>query len=459
MTHELPRTNAPRLIFHGGLAAVFAIVLAAFAGQARAATDIQVVTSASGIEAWLIQDQTLPIITMQFSFEGGSSTDPIGKEGRAVLLSALFDEGAGDLSSEEFQEALANNSIGFGFNSNRDRFIGTLRTLSDTRDTAFALLALALSEPRFDDEPVERLRAQLVSAARQRAFQPAHIATRLAGDAIFGDHPYGRPSEGTVASLEALTADDARGAYEAIIRRTGLKIAVVGDITAEDLAPLLDDVFATLPETDIPVGTEYIRPRLGDVITHDVETPQTVIRLVNQGIRRDDPDYIPAIVMNYILGGGSFSSRYFQEIREKRGLTYGASSSHVTLDSTSLLISGLLTRTETADEALAVLQDEIRRMAENGPTAAELQAAKDFLIGSYALRFDTSGSIAGQLLGVQVQDLGIDYFQRRNSLIEAVTLEDVSRAAERTLGFGDPTVVLVGTNASAITVNEDKSTE
>ena len=422
-----------------------ALLLPALYAPPVEAAEIQKVTSPGGIEAWLVQDDTVPLIAMDFAFRNaGSAQDPEGKEGLANLLSTLLDEGAADIRSEEFQAKLADLAVKLSFNASRDAFTGELTTLVENRDAAFELLRLALTEPRFDAEPVARMKAQIVSGIRRAERDPEAIAGRLWSSTVFPDHPYGRPTTGTEASVGAIEIADLADYRARAFARDNLVVGVVGAVDAKTLGPLLDKAFGGLPaKADLKPIAE-VTPKTGVRASQTLPIPQTIIQFGAPGLKRDDPDFIPAYVMNHILGGGTFSSRLFEEIREKRGLAYGVDTYLVAYDHAGLFAGGTSTRAEKADETMAIIEAEVRRMAAEGPTEEELAAAKRFLTGSYPLRFDTSGKIASQLVGIQLDDLGIDYIDKRNALIEAVTLEDVKRVARRILDAGELSIITVG---------------
>ena len=408
------------------------------------ATEIQKVVSPGGIEAWLVEDHTVPIIAMDFSFAGGTAQDVPGKEGMVSMLSSLLDEGAADLDSSAFQTALEENAIKLRFDASRDHFYGSLRTLTPNRDLAFDLLGKALQAPRFDQEPIERMRASWISQAKRSESNPDAIVGRAFRAAVYGDHPYSLEPTGTGESLAAITRADLVAGYKAIITHQHLVIGVVGAIDAKTLAPMLDAVFAPLPET----GTlKDIKPvslsRTGD-LNVALDASQTLIRFAAPGIDRHDKDFYAAYLVNHILGGGGFSSRLYNEIREKRGLAYGVYSYLMDLDHIALLGGGMSTRTDNTTQALSLVKAEIARMGKDGPTEEELADAKKYLIGSYPLRFDSSTKIARQLVGIQEENLGIDYFDKRNSYIDAVTLDDAKRAAKRLCNVDKLFVVTAG---------------
>ena len=411
------------------------------------AVEIERVVSPLGIEAWLVEDETVPLVAMSFVFVGGAAQDPAERPGVANMLSGLLDEGAADLDSKAFQAALDEFSIDLSFDASRDGFAGSLKTLVENRDQAARLLRLALTEARFDVEPVERIRAQIVAGIRSDEFDPDSIAGEALIKAAFPDHPYGRPVEGTRDTVAAITVDDLRTFHRRTIARDNLRIAVVGAIDAASLARLLDDVFGSLPAKADLTPVPDIEPASSERVDVVMNIPQTVLSLAGRGITRSDPDFIPASVATLILGGGGLSSRLYEEVREKRGLAYSVGLGLRAYDHAGLVVGGTKTRADQADNVIALIEAEIARFASEGPTEEELAKAKGYLIGSYALRFTTSTRIAGQLVAIQLDDLGIDYIDRRKDLIAAVTVEDVRRVAKR-LFSGDMIVVRVGQAAS-----------
>ncbi|WP_181699381.1 M16 family metallopeptidase [Chthonobacter albigriseus] len=424
------------------LAAAVGLFVAVLPLQALA-TEVQEVVSPGGIRAWLVSDDTVPLIAMDFAFRGGTAQDPDGKPGVANLLSGLIDEGAGDLDSAEFQRRMEAIALRMGFDADRDAFQGSVATLAARRDEAFELVALAITRPRLDPEPIDRMRSQIAAGLRSQQTDPDWIASRLFMEKTFPDHPYGRPSDGTPESLAAITRDDLSAFHAATFAQDNLVVGVVGAISAEELAPLLDKTFGGLPKTSRLKPVADVAPVVGERITGTLPNPQTVIRFGAPGVKRMDPDFMAAYVMNHILGGGTFSSRLYNEIREKRGLAYSVWSGVVSYRHAGLFMAGTSTGAAQADQTVELMRAELQKMAAEGPTEKELADAKTYLTGNYALRFDASGKIAEQLVGLQLEGLPIDYFATRNQLVEAVTLEQVKAVAAKMLA-GPLTVVTVG---------------
>jgi zinc protease len=417
------------------------LALAAFAflagAQAASAMTIEKIVSPAGIEAWLVREQATPLVALSYAFHGGSTQDPADKSGTANLTADMLDEGAGDLDSKAFHERLENRAIELSFQVGRDYFHGSLRTLSENRDEAFDLLRLALNKPRFDAEALERVRGQEIAGLRREITNPNNIASKSWWQTAFPDHPYGRQTKGTVDTVPRITADDLRGYVRRVFARNELTISIVGDIDAKAAGALIDRAFAGLPaKSDLkPVATATPRG-LGRRIVTDLDVPQAVMTFGGNGIERNDPDFMAAYIVNHILGGGSFSSRLYREVREKRGLAYGVSDSLVWFKRAAVVLGGTATRADRTAEALDIIETETKRMADEGPTPEEMAAAKSFLKGTYALSLDTSVKIAAQLTQIQLDRLGIDYIQRRGALIDAVTIADAKRVAKRLYGGG-----------------------
>lgn len=406
--------------------------------------NIKEVTSQGGITAWLVEEHSVPLVAMRFAFKGGSAQDAEGKGGTAHFVSAMLDEGAGDLDASAFQERMEDIAMRMSFSQGRDSFYGNFQTLSENLDGAAKLLTLAITKPRFDETAVERIRKQLVASLAFAAKNPNQVAGLTWSEAAFPNHPYGRPSKGTTASMAAITADDLRAYRDRVFAKSDLKIAVVGDITEARLGKLLDEVFGGLADKAELREIPEIAPSAGKLQVVEMPVPQSVAIFGAKGLARKDPDFVTAFVMNHILGGGGFASRLMEEVREKRGLAYSVYSYLQPYDKAAIFAGSVATKNDKLAESLDVIRDQIRLMSEKGPTQEQLDNAKSYLTGSYALRFDTSSKIASQLLGIQQEDLGLDYVNKRNDLISAVTLEDIKRVAKRILDPDKLIVAVVG---------------
>ena len=429
----------------GFLWVALVVVLVGILPAGAGAVEIREVKSPGGITAWLVEDRINPIISVEILFRGGAALDPDGKGGLANMVSGLLDEGAGDIDSQAFRRELEDKAITLKFEAGRDSFSGSLRTLTENADRAFELLALALTKPRFDAEPVERVRNQILTSLRHEAEDPDRLAADELNARVFAGHGYASNPDGTAESVNAITVADLRTFTATRLGRDNLVIGVVGDITPAKLAPMLDRVFGALPAKAAPWQMDDVRfTSGGGTVVIDKSFPQSAIAMAAPGIKRDDPDYYAALLVNHILGGGSFTSRLYQEVREKRGLAYSVYSGLYPLQFGGVVIARSGTANESVAETVRIIREEWQRMGKDGPTAEELRDAKTYINGSFPLRFTSSGAVANLLVGIQIHDLGRDYLDRRGQLIDSVSLDDARRVARRLLDVGGLTTVVVG---------------
>jgi zinc protease len=426
------------------LSLLTAAFLAWTAPGASAAVTIERVVSPGGIVAWLVQDHSIPLIAIHVAFRGGTAADPAEKNGLATLVSGLLDEGAGDLDSQSYQRKLADLSIDLKFNAGLDDFHGSMRTLTQHRDEAFDLLRMALAQPRFDAEPVERVKGQILTIIAGNADDPNEIAQRVWWRTVFPDHGYGRDPMGSPNTLARIDQDDLKSFAKGHFAKDRMLIGVVGDISAAELAPLLDKTFGSLPAT----GSADTVPKAslsgaGKTIVVEKPVPQSVILLGGPGIDRSDPDYYAAAILMDVLGGG-FGSRLTREVREDRGLAYSIGADLASYDDASLVLAQTATQNERAKDSIAVIRQVWGDLGKDGPTQGELNDARSYILGSYALHFTNSLAIASNLVSLQLDHLPIDYPQQRTALFNKVTLEDMKRVAKRLLDPAVLTWVVVG---------------
>lgn len=424
--------------------------------------DIQEITSPGGIKAWLVEDHSVPVISLMFTFKGaGAALDPADKQGLAQLASNTMDEGAGDLDSIAFQKELQDLSISLRFSSGRDDFGGSLKTLTRNKERAFELLKLALTEPRFDAEPVERMRAANKSRIRSSLSDPGWIAARLLNDRAFEGHPYAQNSGGTLSTLDSITPADLHEFVRTRIGKNILYVSAAGDITKEELAALLDEIFGALPDVGIPGVADIDVQNQGKAFLYKSNIPQTIVEVMQPGIARLDPDYHTAQIMNFILGGSGFGSRLMEEVREKRGLTYGIYTGFYLAEHLNGYTVSTSTANESTAEVLKLIEDEWRKMASGPVSEKELTDAKSYLIGSLPLSLTSTDAIAGLLLSLQVDGLPIDYLEQREQAIGAATAEDVLRVSQRILNPEQFVTILVGQplDAEAVVIEEIPNAE
>ncbi len=445
MTHSLSFTRRTALSFAIG----FGTMLMASA-PSHAAAKIQHLISPGGIEAWFVQDATVPLIAMEYAFAGGASQDPADKSGVGNMVASLIDEGSGELDSKSFHEHLDRRAIELSFAVTRDYFRGSLRMLKDNKDEAFELLHTALTSAHLDGNDVERIRSQIMSGLHRDTSNPNSLASRKLLQVAFGDHPYGRQASGTLDSVPTVTVDDMRDYIRRVLAKDTLKVAVVGDVDPATLGKLLDQTFGALPAkanlTPVPDVVAAKPPQRAYV---QLDVPQTIISFGSPGVARHDPNFMAAYVVNHILGGGGLSSRLYHEVREKRGLAYSIYGALLWMEHSALFIGNTGTRADRAGDTVDAIDKEIRRMAEEGPTQQELDEAKSYLKGSQMLQLDTSSKLASALLQYQLDKLPIDYLEKRNAIVDAVTLDDAKQAAKRLWSQGLLTVIVGRTPQAA----------
>lgn len=422
--------------------------LAALMAPVAQAIDIKPLTSPGGIRYWLVQDSNVPIISITFSIAGGAIFDPKGKEGAASLLAKVLDQGAGPHDAAAFKTLQDDVAARLGFWASAERFGGSLRMLRDARVQSIDLLRLALTEPRFDAEAIERQRRATAANLRYNDESPGAIASRTLNRATFGEHPYGRQVDGTAGSVDAVTIADLKALAARQLTRNRLIVAVVGDTNAQEIGPLLDRAFAALPAgesaPEAPVWTPQPTRPGGRLLVVQRPMPQSLALMSLPGIKRDDPDWYAATIMNYVLGGGGFNSRLMNEVRDRRGLAYGASSRLSYYAKGGLFTASVATMNERVAESIGIIRAQFALMAKDGITERELTEAKQFLVGSLALTLDSTASIAGLLHQMQADNLSPDHLARRKELLERVTADDVRRVARRLLREDALTIVVVG---------------
>lgn len=424
----------------------FALTLiCAVAGSiASAAIDIKEVTSPGGIQAWMVEEPTIPFAALEIRIRGGASLDAPGKRGAVNLMMGLIEEGAGDLDARAFQAKREELAASFRFRAYDDTLSISAEFLSENRTEALVLLREALVNPRFDQTAIDRVRAQVLTGLASDEKDPNRIAGAFFDQAAFGDHPYGTNMDGTVDSVNALTRDDIIAAHQATFTRDRIYVGAVGDITADELGPILDALLGDLPASGPPLPADVDFGLEGGVTVIDYNTPQAVALFGHAGIERDDDDFFAAYILNQVLGAGGFESRLMEEVREKRGLTYGIRTFLVPKNHAEMILGSVASSNATIAEAIDVTREEWDRMATDGMTADELATVKTYLTGEYPLRFDGNGEIAGILVGMQMIGLPPDYVINRNDYIEAVTLEEVNRVASELLDAEALHFVVVG---------------
>lgn len=429
-----------------GIVRLLLVLSALLAGSTPSlALKVEQIVSPKGIKAWLVEERAVPLIALRFVFVGGASQDPAGKEGLAGLLADTLSEGAGDLTAEAFRDKLSEQGARLAIASDRDKIYGALETLTKRFGASAELLRLVLTSPRFDPDAVERVKVQRVTDLALSANEPGVIAVERWYQEAFPGHVYARPVNGVRASVEGLTRDDVKAQHRRLFAKDSLRVVIVGDIDQRAAGEALDVIFGSLPEKAELVIVPAVEPRaLAAPVVIAKDQPLATAAFGLPSIRGKDPDFPALQVLNHVLGSGDFDSRLMEEIRVKRGLAYSIKTSLLQDMVTTLMFGGFSTKNENMGPALGVLKEVLAATARDGPTPAQFENAKRYLTGSYLLDFDTNSKVAGSLLGFWLDGDGPEYLTERNKRINAVTLADVKRVAEKVLKADRLLVTIVG---------------
>lgn len=434
---------------HSFLGSLALAVCAILAPGAASAVDVKVVPFSKGVDVWFAEDHTVPMIAMSVSLPAGSAYDPHGKDGLASFTASLLDEGAGNLDSNGFQAALNNRAIKLSVSTDRDFLVISLITLTENAPEAFRLLGMALTHPRFDPATVARVRSQIIAGLQQDEEDPGTVAAKAFFGFYFNAHPYAHSVHGSYAGINAITVQDLRTFARTHWVRGGMKVAVSGDLNQAKLNGYLKTALGSLPANAPP----WILPtgKVGAPGIHVIPmpVPQPNIVFGVPGLLRTDKDFIAAYVANHILGDGGFTSRLTAEVREKRGLTYGISTSLSPFRKAGVVLGEVATKRETVRQTVQVIRETMKKYADEGATDKELADAKTYLTGSFPLAFSSNAGIASQLSAFQRVGLSVDYLDKRNAMINAVTLDDIKRVAKRLFNPAKLTIVVAGTPADS----------
>ena len=416
-----------RLFYTLGLALVLATPVATRA----TAIDIQSVTSPSGHEAWLVEEHSIPFVSIEMVFTGGASIEPEDQAGVVSLMTSLLTEGAGDLDALGYASALEALAGSVSFSAGRDQVTLSIRALSENRDAVIDLAIRALTEPQFEPESLERTRAQTIGSLERSARDPDTIAGEAYSALGYAGHAYARPSDGTPTTVATITHENILAAHRAAFTADLTYVAAAGDLTGAELGAIVDRLYADLPTSVAPLPDYRSFDAEPGITVIEQPGPQSVIQFGHGGIHWDDDDFMAAYIMNTVFGGGGFGSRLMEEIREERGLTYGIYTSLSSNRFGDSFVGRFSTANETAGEAVALVREQFEWLANGGITQEDLERVQTYLTGAYPLRFDGNESIAHILASMQFQSFPLNYVNVRNDLIRAVTLEDIQRVAVR----------------------------
>jgi zinc protease len=399
-----------------------------------------------GIKVWFVEEKNSNIIALDAAFKNsGGVHDVDSKLGLSGFASSLMAQGTKTLEYKAFIRKLEELSIAsLGLSSSGDHINVSLVTLSNAKEAAFGLLKDVLLQPRFDAVQIQTLKDQIISAIQEGERDPKTVATIKGQEIIFKGHPYGRRNQGTIETIKSITEKDLQDFISTRFSRDRLIVGVCGNMTKDEVIKLVDDVFGDLPAQSKLPQIEKANVILNDQITHiDWDIPQTVIRFAGPGVGIKDPDIYAASILFHLLGSG-FEGRLMQEIRVKQGLTYGVGVGLMPMEQADIFAGGMATSSQNAMKAIDAVKKIWEDLMQNGATQEEVDKAKDSLINSYVLGFTQTSQIASQLVGAQLAERDIDYFNKRNDLMRAVTLEDVNRVAKKLLSVDKLPFIKVG---------------
>ncbi len=406
--------------------------------------EIQQFVTPGGVSVWLVSEPSIPILSLEMAWRGGETSDPEGLEGLSDSVVYNMNEGAGDLDSLAFQTRMEELNMSFGCSTGSDWTGCSGSMLTENATDAMDLIATAFAAPRFDEGPFERFQRENLIGIKQRETSANWLARAAMADALFPEHPYARQT--STESISALTPELAREHMRKLMVKDRLLVTAVGAVTPEELAPMIDKAVERLPgSSEIDAVADIALPAApSEPILVDLPQPQSLVSFSAPGLKRTDPDFFTAYVLNYTVGGGGFESRLMKTLRVEKGLTYGIYTGLSNSDHLNTWSGGGQTKNESAGEFMDGIHAELNQFVADGVTPEELDDAKAYLTGSYALGFDSNAKIADQMMGVRQEELGIDYFDTRNAKINAVTLDDVNRVAKEYLSPDKFTFVIVG---------------
>lgn len=418
----------------------------------HAALQIQSWTLANGARVLFVENHTIPILDVSIDFDAGSRRDPAGKSGTAALTNAMLARGLRAspaangsepaMSEAQISDAFADTAAQRGARLDDDRSGLSLRTLVSERDTAVPLLARLLASPSFPEDFLLRDKARTIAAIKESLTKPEVIAAKAFSRLLYGEHPYGQ--EPSVESITAVTRNDLLAFHTAHYVANHAVIALIGDVTRADADRIAQQLTLRLPQgaalPDLPAvpAAQGVEER----IAHPASQAHILIGM--PAMARHDPDYFALTVGNYVLGGGGFVSRLMQQVREQRGLSYGVSSYFSPMAQAGPFQIGLQTKKEQADQALKVVRDTLAAYLRDGPSVAELKAAKDNLTGGFALRIDSNRKILENIAAIGFYNLPLDYLDTWTAKVAAVSAAEINAAFKRKLQLDKLSTVVVG---------------
>lgn len=424
----------------------FALFLGIYTQWALATLPIQYWQTSSGTRVYFVESRELPILDISVDFSAGSSADTPEKSGCASLTLQLLDLGAGGLSEDRISKLLADVGAQLSARFDRDRAGVSLRTLSNKneRNQALDVFSKVIQHPEFPEKTIKREKARVIAGLKEAETKPGYIASRTLNKMLYGDHPYGLRSSGEIDTLNKLQRKDLIDFYRAHYSAASAVISIMGDVSRSEADTIAEALSKNLPQSNVVNRLPSVTKPIAGIKRIAHPATQSHIQLAYPGLKRDDPDYYPLLVGNYILGGGGFASRLMEEIRQKRGLAYSVHSSFFPLKQAGPFQIGLQTKKEQSEEALMITQKVLTDFVTKGPTKKELIAAKGNIIGGFPLRIDSNKKIMGYLAVIGFYNLPLTYLDDYVSAVDNVTVEQIKDAFQRRILPEGMVKVIVG---------------
>lgn len=418
-----------------------------FSACAYASPHIEHWTTKNGAQVYFVAAHELPIVDVEIVFDAGSSRDPAGREGLALLTTSLLDEGAGGMDANAVGYEFERLGAIYGAQADQDSTSMLLRSLIDKDKLAPALANFerVLARPDFPEDALQRQRRRFQIAIQQKQQTPDALAADAFSAAVYGAHPYAHPVEGTAESVQAITRQDVVDFHKRYYQARNAVFAIVGDLNKSAARALAEKLSGALPAGEHAPPVPPVVP-LARAETVKINHPSTQMHILagQPGIKQGDPDFFPLVVGNHVLGGGGLVSRLFEEVREKRGLSYAAYSQFEPLREAGPFTAGLQTRADQGDAALAVMSETIDHFIHDGPTAEELQASKQNITGGFPLRLDSNRDILVYVAMIGFYGLPLDFLDTYTRKIEAVSADQIRDAFRRRLHPDTMATVMVG---------------
>ncbi len=384
----------------------------------------------NGIKFWLIEDKALPLVSISFSFKGGSILDPVGKSGVTSLMTSLLDEGTQNFTASEYRLFKRENGIKISFSTSKERIEGTFQVVKPRLQEGFYLLHESINKAKFPLNEIKKVKSQVEASIKIDNSNISTIASNKFNKFFFKDKLIGRNTKGSLETLVNISRDDIQSIYRSSFIKNRLVIGIAGDIEPNLAKKYVDYVFGDLPSKKFINPISMLEDLNKGMKIIEMKTPQTTVVFGQKGLGRKDKEYFAARVINYVLGGGGFQSRLYKEIREANGLVYSIYSYLLPYEYAGVIVGGFQTRNQNVGKTIEKVKTEWNRIKTEGITKIELQNAKTYYKGSFSRNFTSTLSIASLLMIVQYYDLGEDYFDKRDLIIDNLKLNELNNLAK-----------------------------